>query len=152
MATGHVHAAQADLLGIAPHGCERGLCLAGPSQAMRAAQAVSIAEQPDLTSASPCILPSHVMPAAGFKLANMCMCMQPEEHKALEEFGARFSGVRFYKGMPLAFTTSGGGKLTTRIDELEVGAAGSWHIEAVSPENCFRGRLLQPAIYGESLI
>ena len=46
--------------------------------------------------------------------------MQPEEHAALEEFGARFSGVKFYKGMPLAFTTSGHGKLTTRIDEHEV--------------------------------
>ncbi|KAK9826643.1 hypothetical protein WJX74_007533 [Apatococcus lobatus] len=49
----------------------------------------------------------------------------PEEHAALEEFGARFSGIKFYKGMPLAFTTSGNGKLTTRIDEQEVGTTAS---------------------------
>ncbi|KAK9858010.1 hypothetical protein WJX84_001910 [Apatococcus fuscideae] len=45
----------------------------------------------------------------------------PEDEAALEEFGSRFRGVKFYKGMPLAFTTAGHGKLTTRIDEKEVG-------------------------------
>ena len=47
--------------------------------------------------------------------------LQPEDEAALEEFGSRFRGVKFYKGMPLAFTTAGHGKLTTRIDEKEVG-------------------------------
>ncbi len=46
--------------------------------------------------------------------------MQPEEHAALEEFGGRFQNVKFYKGMPLSFITSGHGKLIIRIDEKEV--------------------------------